>query len=77
MNKKGLKFREYYCNSRMETVCDNPKYTFNKWNSSEKFIAGQTYMGMPYTMFAGGYTYDAWKNCSNYDIYVCIIQQNI
>ena len=46
---------------KMITVTWVPKYTFNKWNSSDKFIAGQTYMGMPYTMFAGGYTYDAWK----------------
>lgn len=46
---------------RMITVTWKPKYSFNKWNSSEKFIAGQTYMGMPYTMFSGGYKYDAWK----------------
>ena len=46
---------------KMVTVTWVPKYSFNMWNSSEEFKAGQQYMGMPYTLWGYGYTYDAWK----------------
>lgn len=46
---------------KMIAVTWVPKYSFKKWNSSEEFIAGQQYMGMPYTLWGYGYTYDDWK----------------
>ena len=46
---------------KMITVVWTPKYSFKKWNSSEEFKAGQQYIGMPYTLWGFGYTYDAWK----------------
>ena len=46
---------------KMINVSWKPNKSFNKWNSSEKFIRGTSYTGMPYTMFSYGYTYDAWK----------------
>lgn len=46
---------------KMVAVTWVPKYSFKKWNSSEEFIAGQQYMGMPYTLWWYGYTYDDWK----------------
>ena len=61
-----------YCNStetsgmlsraeKMVNVSWKPNKSFNKWNSSEKFIKGTSYTGMPYTLFGYGYTYDSWK----------------
>lgn len=46
---------------KMIAVTWVPKYSFKKWNSSDEFKAGQQYMGMPYTLWGYGYTYDAWK----------------
>ena len=53
---------------KMITVSWKPIYTFNKWNSSDKFISGQSYIGMPYSLFGFGYKYESWKKHSNDNI---------
>lgn len=54
--------------ARAEKMINVPwiaKSTFPKWNSSNNFIDGTTYYGMPYTLFGFGYKYDTWKKNSD------------